>query len=86
MVQALCSTFSRLCSDSVEPLPARFEKPEPVHRFTGKISLEPGNHPVNVNRATALAIRGREPKSASKKRPNLSASLNIVGHGYTMLF
>ncbi len=37
----------------IEPLPARFEKPEPVHRYTGKFFLEPGNYPVNVHRATA---------------------------------
>jgi hypothetical protein len=37
-----------------KPLPARFENPEPVHRFTGKIFLKPGNYPVSVNRATAL--------------------------------
>ncbi len=35
------------------PLPTHFEKPEPVHRFTGKIFLEPGNYPVYVNRAIA---------------------------------
>jgi hypothetical protein len=36
----------------IEPLPTRFEKPEPVHRFTGKIFL--------VNRAIALAGRDRK--------------------------
>jgi hypothetical protein len=39
-----------------KPLPARFENPEPVHRFTGKIFLKPGNYPVSVNRATALVL------------------------------
>jgi hypothetical protein len=42
-----------------KPLPARFENPEPVHRFTGKIFLKPGNYPVSVNRATALISTGR---------------------------
>jgi hypothetical protein len=41
----------------IEPLSAHFEKPESVHRFTGKIFLEPGNYPVNVNWAKA----GRPP-------------------------
>jgi hypothetical protein len=40
----------------IEPLPALFEKPEPVHRFSGEIFLEPGNYLISVNRATALAV------------------------------
>ena len=38
----------------IEPLPARFEKSEPVHRITGKIFFKSGNYPVSVNLATAL--------------------------------
>jgi hypothetical protein len=43
-------------SGQIEPLPACFEKPEPVHRFYGQHFLEPGNYPGNVNRATALVM------------------------------
>jgi hypothetical protein len=42
----------------IEPLPTRFEKPESMHCFTGKIFFEPGNYPVSVNRATALIFMG----------------------------
>ncbi len=49
--------FMQFGQGQIEPLSAHFEKPESVHRFTGKIFLEPGNYPVNVNWAKA----GRPP-------------------------
>ena len=32
----------RFGQGQIEPLPARFEKPEPVHRFTGQYFFETG--------------------------------------------
>ena len=50
MAQLYGYPFWQFEQGQIEPLPARFEKPEPVHRFYGQNFLKPGN----VNRATAL--------------------------------
>ena len=70
--------FLQLGLGQIEPLPARFEKFEPVHRFTGKICLKAGNYPVSVNRATALEL-------TVKKNNKKDVQRALYGRGKTIV-